>query len=1365
MVKSHIQKIVNVLVVSIGELLDERVESLLILKQLGTYFPYLKLEAVEWKADLPLGKYNRERIQDLLTPLILQSDIILVYFYSSIGTFTLDDFNLALKNHKKVIVCFKTGFSAKTKMENAQYYEILDFKEKALHKNKLSVKEFENFETIKNVLHEDLYAYLSKTFPLKVPRVKKVNKSTVSHGVSAIHVLSPREKLLNGSKAYYESLRGSNGRFEYLNISEIILPDLKTLWLDTFVSINLSGKNPEKPCIPPKISEALPCLWREKSRHTLIVGEGGMGKTVSMLHLWSQFLKSGKDESSKYHAADSEPKHTETNLSKKKTDIAGATENPVPLFIALDEYNLFPEKKRKGFLMDMIEKNYFFEGISLEMIKGLMKTPIRDGVEFVPSIVLLLDGFNEITVDKNELVMELNHLEANYPGIQIVITNNFDLRSDFNWSHWNMLKLQSLDKKRVIGYLKKRKLKIPEQERLLKLLKNPMMLTLFTTSCKVKKKVMGPDSFCLKRNVETAGELLWDLMESQAGNFPAQFGNDIGQVYYYKFILNHFLPALGYEMKKAGLFNFTPDQLNKSIARIYKHFSKPDFLKKFREYSRFTQQILVSDYLDESKRFVKLEELKKVLSDVLHLLVKEGESFRFWHQEFRDYFAAVHVLNEMDVGIFNGEIPAVLKEQRLDFFIRRMIGEIEGEHYTKSYFVNCVGWKIPVGDQNRLYSILELCRGKFGEEVGCAVWNIVTIRKETRGELTGTDLSRLDLSGIGFNGVLCNQFYLAHTLPATFDSALVHETLLLPQGHSDPVSTAIYSPDGKNILSASGDCTIKVWDAGTTECLKTLKGHTEFIRSAIYSPDKKRILSVSDDKTIIEWDAETGKLIKTFYGHTSEIYSISCSKGGKKFLSASYDNTIKEWDADTGHCLKTYTGHTSFVSSAIYSLDEKKILSASWDNTIKEWDTNSGECLRTIEGHTKGVLRAVYSPDEKGILSASHDLTIKEWDSVTGKNIKTFTGHLDLVKCALYSPDGKTILSASRDNTIKEWNRDTGECMRTFTGHKDWVNSAIYSPDGKKILSASRDNTIKEWDIVSGECEKTIAGYSSGLYNATYSADGKRILSASSDKTIKEWNAKTGECIKILARHTADITFVVYSPDGKNALSVTNESIIRIWDLETGECIKSFPKYSQGISCVLYRPDGEKILVGTVNNKIEEWDFETGKCLKAFTGHKNPVTSIDVSPDGRNILSASGDPIIKIWDIESGICLRTLESQCPGIKNAVYSPDGNKVMILSIDDSINELDIKTGKCIKVLGMHLSGVCSVVYNLDGTKVLVSFWNGTIKELDMSGNTVMKIENIPGLFIQSCTFKNLNPKSKWSEEGLKVMKLYQAEISIK
>lgn len=57
-------------------------------------------------------------------------------------------------------------------------------------------------------------------------------------------------------------------------------------------------------------------------------------------------------------------------------------------------------------------------------------------------------------------------------------------------------------------------------------------------------------------------------------------------------------------------------------------------------------------------------------------------------------------------------------------------------------------------------------------------------------------------------------------------------------------------------MSGSWDKTIKIWDAESGKCIKTLEGHTKGVRSIAFSPDGKHIVSGSNDNTIKIWEIE-----------------------------------------------------------------------------------------------------------------------------------------------------------------------------------------------------------------------------------------------------------------------------------------------------------------------------------------------------------------------------------------------------------------------------------------------------------------------------------------------------------------------------
>ncbi|MGE5656004.1 MAG: WD40 repeat domain-containing protein [Actinomycetota bacterium] len=308
-------------------------------------------------------------------------------------------------------------------------------------------------------------------------------------------------------------------------------------------------------------------------------------------------------------------------------------------------------------------------------------------------------------------------------------------------------------------------------------------------------------------------------------------------------------------------------------------------------------------------------------------------------------------------------------------------------------------------------------------------------------------------------------------------------------GHSSFVNSVAISPDGKILASGSWDKTIKLWNLGTGELIRTLTGHSDRVNTVAISPDGQILVSGSSDETIKLWSLSSGEVIRTLLGHSLGVNSVAVSPDGQIVASCGGpDNSIKLWQQETGELLLTLMGHLDDVNAVVFSPDGQILASGSSDATSKVWDVKTGELQRTLSGLNLGVNSIAISPDGQMLASVSNDYTIKVRNLHTGRLLRI-----------LNSP-------SRRESGAETVTR--GEALHILRNYVSRGNSVAISMNGMLLASGCDDNTIKIWHLATGELLGTLKGHSGTVYSVAIALDDKTIISGSADETIKVWRCE-----------------------------------------------------------------------------------------------------------------------------------------------------------------------------------------------------------------------------------------------------------------
>ena len=295
------------------------------------------------------------------------------------------------------------------------------------------------------------------------------------------------------------------------------------------------------------------------------------------------------------------------------------------------------------------------------------------------------------------------------------------------------------------------------------------------------------------------------------------------------------------------------------------------------------------------------------------------------------------------------------------------------------------------------------------------------------------------------------------------DDIKVNEIKVL-KGHTKPIFSVAFSPDGNRLVSGSYDKSVKIWDVNAGRLLQTLGGHTDAVYSVVYNSPGNILATCGKDRTIRIWDAKTGRRIRTLLSD-GEVTSIAFDPIRNQIASAGEKGVITIWDIDSGKKKFVLRGHKDWISSLDYSFDGAYLASSSYDKQILLWIPSAGRQLTYLPQSNASVNAISFQPNGTTLIAGSSDKTVMLWEIPTGELIKTFEPGTGEIISVSFNDDGDFLACAMSDGTIGIWEVETGKIMTNFESEHNAVNSVVFSPDGRLLASAGEDKNIRLWQF------------------------------------------------------------------------------------------------------------------------------------------------------------------------------------------------------------------------------------------------------------------------------------------------------------
>jgi WD40 repeat protein len=389
------------------------------------------------------------------------------------------------------------------------------------------------------------------------------------------------------------------------------------------------------------------------------------------------------------------------------------------------------------------------------------------------------------------------------------------------------------------------------------------------------------------------------------------------------------------------------------------------------------------------------------------------------------------------------------------------------------------------------------------------------------------------------------------------------------------------SPDGKTLLVSGLTSVLQVVPVPVAGEVAPGAGHTVPIKSLRFTPDGKHILAQDSDWSVRKWDAATGKDLGPVKQPSKLRIPTAVSPDGRVGVEFSAGSTAKKapkageviwFDGATGAVLHKMETEP-YLGPAMFSPDGKVLaINPGKDQKLELYDVATRKLLHALDVGLGAV-------------------PLRGKGGFGGGGPGGFGGpfgRAGVGQAVLFSADGKTlaVYGSQRPATVALFDTTTGQRVGSLSlGDRTPTSSAAFSRDGRCLALEMSDGTVTLYELATGQPRRTYgskpkepenvdpklaavlaAGFlpaavgDRGEYQrgpsvrvppgprVALAPDTGSLAFAGYDGLVHLWDVLTGHELAAFQGHLAPVSTVAFSPDGKTVASAGNDTTVLIWD-------------------------------------------------------------------------------------------------------------------------------------------------------------------------------------------------------------------------
>jgi serine/threonine protein kinase/WD40 repeat protein len=371
-------------------------------------------------------------------------------------------------------------------------------------------------------------------------------------------------------------------------------------------------------------------------------------------------------------------------------------------------------------------------------------------------------------------------------------------------------------------------------------------------------------------------------------------------------------------------------------------------------------------------------------------------------------------------------------------------------------------------------------------------------------------------------------------------------------GHGGYATDLLFKSDGRTLISASSDQTIRLWNLEDRSTLRVLRGHRLEVWRVALLPDQRTLVSASKDGNILVWDTEERSGMRERVRIPDKVwFGWQFSTDSQSVWTCNDQGKIRRWTAPAFDRPETVLDlGTNWVDVA-FDDRAQQVAASTPEGQVRVWNLATRQLRIGLVAAACPVTLWKFTQDGDGLVVLnSKDKSLQEWDLTVGQ-VKSTPSTPNQWRSRLAFPTGRRFLQTGWQAPLP----NTPDAKKVRLDGLDLVAlDGVLSPDGSMVGYGHHDGTVQLIDSNTRGLVAELGGILQGVHSLAFSADGLRVAAGSDGReAVKIWDTQTFQELITLEGDGTAFFVTRFSPDGNWVGSLSASGNLNLWGAPSWE--------------------------------------------------------------------------------------------------------------------------------------------------------------------------------------------------------------------